>query len=60
MFVVPLAEPDQKAKVLHFAGHILSLTHLIQRQTGVLLNIFKIFLYPHLHYCVSLSSLQPS
>lgn len=58
MFVIPLAEPGEKAKILHYAGHILSLIHLIQRQIDVLLNILKIFLYPHLHYCVSFSSLQ--
>lgn len=57
MFVIPLAEPNEKAKILYHAGHIFSLTHLIQRENDVLLNILKVFLYLHLHYWVSYSSL---
>lgn len=57
MFVIPLAEPGEKAKILHYAGRIRSLIRLIQRQIDVLLNILKKFSHPHLHYCVS-SSLQ--
>lgn len=53
MFVIPLAEPGEKAKILHYADHILSLISLIQRQIDLLLNTLKIFRrYFYIHTCI--------